>query len=205
MTAKPQLVLDLAGVLISNFSTAVWLQLSEDSEISFQDIREQFDEIRKDIWTGKIKEDEFWEWMSLRMKQINKERARALLMQSLEPLPGLNYLAEWSEIADIHILSNHCKEWLEPILERVEPYTRSITISNQVRLRKPDIRIYQHVGKQFELGQTVVYIDDQEKNLKPVIELGWKTLLADKEHKWIEQVEPMLGKSLLLASREEGP
>ena len=126
------------------------------------------------------------------MKQINKEQARALLIQSLEPLPGLNYLAEWSEIADIHILSNHCKEWLESILERVEPYTKSITISNQVGLRKPDIQIYQHVGKQFEAGQTVVYIDDQEKNLKPVIELGWKTLLADKEHKWIEKVEPMI-------------
>ncbi|WP_127591399.1 HAD-IA family hydrolase [Paenibacillus lautus] len=197
MTAKPQLVLDLAGVLVSNFSPVVWLKLSEGSEISFQDIRGQFDEIRKDLWTGKIKEEEFWGWMSQRMKKINKEQARELLMQSLEPLPGLNYLAEWSEIADIHILSNHCKEWLEPILERVEPYSRSITISNQVGLSKPDIRIFQHVGKQFESGQTVVYIDDQEKNLNPVIELGWKTLLADKEHKWIEQVEPMLGKSLL--------
>lgn len=197
MTAKPQLVLDLAGVLVSNFSSEVWLKLSEGSEISFQDIREQFNEIRKDLWTGKIKEEEFWGWLSQRMKQINKEQARELLIQSLEPLPGLNYLTEWSEIADIHIVSNHCKEWLEPILERVEPYTRSITISNQVGLSKPDIRIFQHVGKQFESGQTVVYIDDQEKNLNPVIELGWKTLLADKEHKWIEQVEPMLGESLL--------
>lgn len=193
MTAKPQLVLDLAGVLVSNFSSTFWLQLSKGTEISFQDIRGQFDEIRKDLWTGKIKEDDFWEWMSLRIKHINKERARALLIQSLEPLSGINYLAEWSEIADIHILSNHCKEWLESILERVEPYTKSITISNQVGLRKPDIQIYQHVGKHFEAGQTVVYIDDQEKNLKPVIELGWKTLLADKEHKWIEKVEPMIG------------
>ncbi|MGG4345708.1 HAD-IA family hydrolase [Paenibacillus lautus] len=203
MTARPQLVLDLAGVLISNFSSAVWLQLSEGSEISFHDIREQFDEVRKDLWTGKIKEDEFWEWMSLRMKQINKEQGRTLLMQSLEPLPGLNYLAEWSEIADIHILSNHCREWLEPILERVEPYTRSITISNQVGLRKPDIRIYQHVGKQFESGQTVVYIDDQEKNLNPVIELGWKTLLADKEHKWIEKVESMMGEGKELDQKRD--
>ncbi|MGE7823278.1 HAD family hydrolase [Paenibacillus sp. NPDC093718] len=194
MTAKPQLVLDLAGVLVSNFSSTFWLQLSKGTEISFQDIREQFDEIRKDLWTGKIKEDDFWEWMSLRVKQIDKEQARALLIQSLEPLPGLNYLAEWSEIADIHILSNHCKEWLEPILERVEPHTKSITISNQVGLSKPDIRIYQHVSKQFEdLGQTVVYIDDQEKNLKPVNELGWKTLLADKEHEWIVKVEQMIG------------
>lgn len=61
MTAKPQLVLDLAGVLVSNFSSTFWLQLSKGTEISFQDIREQFDQIRKDLWTGKIKEDDFWE------------------------------------------------------------------------------------------------------------------------------------------------
>ena len=52
MTAKPQLVLDLAGVLVSNFSSAFWLTLAEGSEISFQDIRVQFDEVRRDLWTG---------------------------------------------------------------------------------------------------------------------------------------------------------
>ncbi|MCI1777561.1 MAG: hypothetical protein LKI04_26475 [Paenibacillus lautus] len=68
MTAKPQLVLDLAGVLVSNFSSAFWHTLAEGSEISFQEIRVQFDEVRRDLWTGKMKEDEFWGWMSLRMK-----------------------------------------------------------------------------------------------------------------------------------------
>lgn len=81
----------------------------------------------------------------------------------------------------------------------------SITVSNQVGLRKPDIRIYQHVGKQFESGQTVVYIDDQEKNLKPVIKLGWKTLLADKEHKWIEKVEPMIRNEDFVGKSRKGP
>lgn len=198
MAAKPQLVLDLAGVLVSNFSSAFWHTLAEGSEISFQEIRVQFDEVRRDLWTGKMKEDEFWGWMSLRMKQINKEEARELITQSLQPLPGLNYLAQWSEIADIHVLSNHCKEWLEPILEKVEPYARSITISNQVGLRKPDLQIYKHVVKQFERSErTVVYVDDQEKNLKPAIDLGWKTLLADQEHKWIDQVGPMLVTNVL--------
>nr|WP_304150464.1 HAD-IA family hydrolase [Paenibacillus lautus] len=120
------------------------------------------------------------------------------MTQSLQPLPGLNYLAQWSEIADIHVLSNHCKEWLEPILEKVEPYARSITISNQVGLRKPDLQIYKHVVKQFERSErTVVYVDDQQKNLKPAIDLGWKTLLADPEHKWIDQVGPMLMTNVL--------
>jgi len=196
MAAKPQLVLDLAGVLVSNISPALWLKFAEGTNLSFQDIKEQFDEVRKELWTGRIREEEFWEWLSIRIRQINKHQARALLIQSLEPLPGLYRLATWSQIADIHIVSNHCKEWLTPTLERVEPYAKSITISNQVGLSKPDIRIFQHVEKQFaHSNQTIIYVDDQEKNLKRAMELGWSTLLADQEHRWIEQVDQLLVKN----------
>ncbi|SDE44213.1 putative hydrolase of the HAD superfamily [Paenibacillus sp. UNCCL117] len=193
MTAKPQLVLDLAGVLVSNISPALWLKFAEGTGISFQNIKEQFDGVRKELWTGSIREEEFWEWLSIRISQINMQQAREMLIQSLEPLPGLSRLVHWSHAADIHIVSNHCKEWLGPTLEKVEPYAKSITISNQVGLSKPDLRIFQHVEKQFEhSSRTIIYIDDQEKNLKPAAELGWTTLLADKDHRWIEQVEPML-------------
>ena len=195
MTAKPQLVLDLAGVLISNFPSSFWLEISENSNITLQEIREQFDEVRKDLWTGKIKEEHFWEWLRKKNNLLNKEKYRKLLIESLVPLPAVNCLAEWSHIADIHILSNHCLEWVEPILMRIKPFTKSITISNQVGLRKPDIQIYKHVENQFDYSgpnRNILYIDDQAKNLLPATRLGWGTLLADKEHRWIEEVKPII-------------
>ncbi|WNR43672.1 HAD family hydrolase [Paenibacillus roseipurpureus] len=195
MNSKPQLVLDLAGVLVSNFSSSFWRRLSQSNDISFQDLREQFDTIRKDLWTGKIREDQFWTWLSNRIDRINIEEARGMLIESLEPLPAMDYLASWSRIADIHILSNHCKEWLESTLSRIEPFVKSITISNQVGLRKPELEIYKLVERNienYELNQWILYIDDQEKNFKPVINLGWKTLLADNDHKWTEVVEPII-------------
>ncbi|WHX50949.1 haloacid dehalogenase [Paenibacillus woosongensis] len=195
MTVKPQLVLDLAGVLVSNFSPTCWLNLSEGSQILFQSFREQFEEIRKDLWMGKMKEEHFWTWLSHRINPINKQEAREMLIHSLEPLPAINCLPKWSQIADIHILSNHCQEWLEPILSKIEPFIKSITISNQVGLCKPDIQIYKYVEKHFDhndANQLILFIDDQEKNFKPVSDLGWRTLLADQDHKWIEKVEPII-------------
>ncbi|WP_258166562.1 hypothetical protein [Paenibacillus sp. PCH8] len=35
----------MAGVLVSNFSSSFWFRLSEGTNISFQDIKEQFDEV----------------------------------------------------------------------------------------------------------------------------------------------------------------
>ncbi|MWV43343.1 HAD-IA family hydrolase [Paenibacillus sp. HJL G12] len=195
MIAKPQLVLDLAGVLVSNFSKTFWLEVSGGSDISFQDMKEQFNEIRKDLWTGKMKEEHFWAWIRERVQRMSKEEAQESLIHSLEPLPGFIHLERWSRIADIHILSNHCKEWLEHVLTELEPYTRSITISNQVGLCKPDIQIFKYVEQYFDkdvCNGTILYIDDQEKNLKQAKSLGWNTLLADQEHTWIEKVEPIL-------------
>jgi len=193
---KPQLVLDLAGVLVSNFSSTFWPAVCGESGLSFQRIREQFDEVRKDLWTGKLREDDFWIWLCNRIHWVNREEARKLLIQSLEPLPAIHSLGQWSQIADIHVLSNHCKEWLVPILDQIKPHTKSITISNQVGLSKPDIQIYHHVAEYFDdYGDShpmVLYIDDQEKNLIPAINLGWNTLLADNEHQWLHQVEPIL-------------
>lgn len=196
MNGKPQLVLDLAGVLVSNLSSTFWLAICGESGLSFQHIREQFNEVRKDLWTGKLREDDFWIWLCNRIHRVSREKARELLIQSLEPLPAIHSLAQWSQIADIHILTNHCKEWLEPILNTIEPYTKSITISNQVGLSKPDIQIYHHVAAYFEHNggphPMILYIDDQEKNLVPAINLGWNTLLADNKFQWIHQVEPIL-------------
>jgi putative hydrolase of the HAD superfamily len=34
-------------------------------------------------------------------------------------------------------------------------------------------------------GEPIVYVDDQEKNLAPARERGWRTILADEEGTWV--------------------
>ncbi|GAE05185.1 hypothetical protein [Paenibacillus sp. JCM 10914] len=75
MGERPQLVLDLAGVLISNFSTATWQALSLDSSEALQTLIEQIGIIRKDLWRGHLSENEFWEWLQERVPSFQAEAA----------------------------------------------------------------------------------------------------------------------------------
>ncbi|MNC67403.1 hypothetical protein D3C75_1178990 [compost metagenome] len=74
----------------------------------------------------------------------------------------------------------------------MKEYTSSITISNVVGYCKPQQEIYEIVKKQIGFDEFILYVDDQEKNLIPAQRLGWRTLLADEGHKWIEEVESVL-------------
>jgi len=193
MESRPQLVLDLAGVLIENFSVYCWRELSENAETTFEEFAERFRTIRADLWTGTMTEDRFWEWAQRRYPSLNRDRGRAVLRRHLQPLPGFGCLERWSGSADIHVLSNHCREWLEPILSEIESVTHSITISNQTGYRKPDPRIYDLVSRRFGArAGSVLYVDDQEKNLVPARDRGWATLLADERGEWIRRVEDWL-------------
>lgn len=192
MNTKPQLVLDVAGVLIDNLSVEFWQELAVLGGTTLPLLKTLLDEIRKDLWTGRMKEEQFWQWLNEQYPSIRKDAGYELLLRTMNELPAVRLLERWSRVADIHLLSNHCKEWLEPMLVRVERYTTSITISNQVGVCKPEHRIYEIVQQLMPHHRFVLYVDDQDKNFPPARTLGWITLRADEQHRWIEQVEPIL-------------
>lgn len=192
MTDRPQLVLDIAGVIVSNFSSRFFRMLDLEFGIAYSDVRDRFMSIRQELWTGRLGEAEFWNWLLIHYPHLKADRAREALIRSLEPLPAAQRLRDWSRVADIHLLSNHCREWLDPHLAVMEPFVRSITISNQVGLCKPDTRIYELVQSHFDGNTRILYVDDQEKNLVPAQKLGWRTLLADREHQWLDRMASLI-------------
>lgn len=189
MQARPQLVLDIAGVLLSNMSLRCWNEMIQETNLSAEQLKKHFGGIKRDLWTGKMKEEDFWESLGNVYPELPISRARDILFDSIVPLPAAQHLERWSESADIHLLSNHCREWIQPNLGSLSPYAQSVTISNQVGLCKPEIEIYQLVETRLAHGAEVLFIDDQEKNLYSANQLGWKTLLADEEGKWTREVE----------------
>ncbi len=91
MKVKPQLVLDIAGVLVSNLSPGFCQEISSLSGITYQELKVKFsNEIRKDLWTGEMKEDQFWTWLTSQCPNINSSTARELLCRSMEPLPAFH-------------------------------------------------------------------------------------------------------------------
>ncbi|KYP81788.1 hypothetical protein AYW79_09070 [Ferroacidibacillus organovorans] len=190
---KPQLVLDIAGVLITNMSPLFWQLLSDSASISYEDLVSDFKvNVREQLWTGAFTEEEFWNRLCVTFPTVNLNNAKDSLQSSLQPLPALNHLARWSEIADIHLLSNHRTEWLMKPLATVRKYIRTFTISSDVGCCKPHREIYDVLANKLDAEQIVLFVDDQEKNFIPAIELGWMTLQADEFGTWIPQVELLL-------------
>lgn len=190
---RPQLVLDIGGVLATNLSPRFWSLLAENASISESVLYAEYKEqVSQSLWTGQTSEDGFWKWLEDRTPLLQTGQAQAFLKSSLEPLPGLKMIQQWQTIADLHILSNHLSAWVEPIIEPFKPLFKSITISSEVGKKKPDPVIFNLLVPHFANASDVLFIDDQEKNVKQAASLGWRTLLADEDGHWIPKVQPLL-------------
>ncbi|TXK84197.1 HAD-IA family hydrolase [Paenibacillus sp. N3.4] len=192
MAIKKELILDFAGVLATNFSPFFWQELSEESKTSYEMLVQFKKEIREELWTGKVSEGEFWAQLCKQFPAIKRDKAKAILISNIKPLPAIREVATWSEYANIHIVSNHRIEWIQPIIKPIESYVRSITISSQVGYCKPESEIFTLVKMQLSNECNVLFVDDQEKNFKEAKELGWNTLLADENGNWIERIIPLI-------------
>ncbi|MBD0380180.1 HAD family hydrolase [Paenibacillus sedimenti] len=190
MMKKPQLILDMAGVIITNLSPSFWEEIATTADISYNDLKTLFkNEVRDHLWTGVISEEEFWTWLHNHFPILEVRYTRPLINKHLVPLPAIEQISKWSDKADIHLLSNHRNEWLAPLLNPISKYLKSITISSEVGNCKPDPKIYQLVQEKIVHRTTsIIYVDDQQKNLIPAEELGWETVFADQEGKWVTEI-----------------
>lgn len=190
---RPQLVLDIGGVLATNLSPLLWQLLAAEATVSEEALYSEYkQQISGRLWTGEISEEQFWIWVKKYTPLLSTERARAFIDRSLQPLPALARIAEWSTTADIHLLSNHLPAWVDPIVKPIKPYLKNITISSEAALIKPHPDIYARSASFIPPGSKVLFVDDQEKNIKQAASLGWQTLLADEDGKWISLVLPLL-------------
>jgi putative hydrolase of the HAD superfamily len=192
MATKSDLVLDIGGVIATNFSPFFWNDLSTVFEVSKDKLAKFKKEIRDELWTGMIEEKEFWVRLKKDFPTIEIEYAKSKLQSSIKPLPAIEELSVWSEYANIHLLSNHRLEWVKHIITPIQKYIKSITISGEVGCCKPQVDIYLRVKTFLNSEKNVLFVDDQEKNLREANKLGWHTLLADEKGEWTKKVIPFL-------------
>lgn len=190
---RPQLVLDIGGVLATNLSPLFWQLLAAETALTEEALYSEYkQQISSRLWTGEISEPDFWHWVSAYAPLLSQEHAKRMIDRSLQPLPALGKIGAWSEIADIHLLSNHLSEWVANIIQPIQPYLKSVTISSLAALKKPDAAIFHKAADHFPRKSYILFIDDQSKNVAQAALHGWHTLLADEAGLWISLVQPML-------------
>ncbi|OZB96278.1 HAD-IA family hydrolase [Paenibacillus sp. XY044] len=192
--SRPQLILDIAGVIATNLSPGFWEEAAIAGGTTYRQLKDDFSrEIRELFWTGAITMEQFRDWLATYGPDLSMERLNALAMKYLQPLPALGRIAIWNRKADVHLLSNHREEWLIGLLAPVKEQVKSLTISSRAGYCKPDPRMYQLVCDQLGDGAgPCIYVDDQEKNLLPARALGWHAVIADSEGRWMNEVSRML-------------
>ncbi|GBG09683.1 hypothetical protein PAT3040_04342 [Paenibacillus agaridevorans] len=190
LATRPQLVLDIGGVLAANLSPKFWMLVSEAAEVEHSTLYKIYkQEISSKLWRGEIMEEQFWGWLQDQAPKLSPSEAKHMLAGCLSPLPALQRLPEWSRAADLHILSNHLLSWVTPLLQPVRSYLTHIVISSEQSWKKPQRELFAHAASLLPSQSNVLFVDDQQGNLDMAETMGWEVVLADDGGAWIEEAD----------------
>ena len=83
------------------------------------------------------------------------------------------------------VISNDIREWSEYLRGKfdINKYFETISISGDLKMRKPDARIFELTIEQLGCrAEDCVYVDDREGNLKAASKIGMNAILFNSGH-----------------------
>ncbi|WP_261305121.1 hypothetical protein [Paenibacillus andongensis] len=80
-----EIILDVAGVLATNFSPHFWQELSEESNTPYEMLFHLRKEMREELWTGRIPEEGFWDQLRMKFPAINIANDSSIKYQNRLP------------------------------------------------------------------------------------------------------------------------
>ncbi len=191
---KPKLlVLDGQGVVFDAPIKKFLLMFARSNGLDYASVVSRWqNRLRHLAWTGAINDEALWN--ELADKKINVQQTMHSLNTSYRPGPAANYLASWSRLVPIWLLSNQRSNWVLPQLDALNltgPFQR-ILISDVTGAVKPDPNAFaQLLDSEFAPGD-ILFVDDQEHNAKAAEKLGLKTILASPEYAWVQEIDSIL-------------
>ncbi|MCL2859672.1 MAG: HAD family hydrolase [Oscillospiraceae bacterium] len=172
-------IFDMLGVVFPNMRGGSYLNINElylkikTPKISFDDF---FSKYQKLI-IGDINISQFWENVSDGdIKVIETEH-----LNNYKIYPNIQFiLQKLKEYYNVISITNHPTSWIQYVINRnnLNGYFDKIYVSEDVKLKKPQEKLYNLALKEFGVKPIeAVIIDDQIKNLMCASELGMKTIL----------------------------
>lgn len=142
---------------------------------------------------GGITSKAFWERVGLGADYPEIELAYLDTCLALddECIETLNILSKNYELG---IISNDVSEWSAYLRDKfsLNRYFKTVIISGDVKQRKPDKHIFEKVKCFGEDYSDCVFIDDRIKNLVPPAELGFKTILFNRNGEQKDTYSPQV-------------
>lgn len=185
---KHILILDAGGVIIEDIGIQAWSKiaaLSQNSSLQREQLYAHYKkEVSEKLWTGKLTEQQFVDFLSDHDIIINVAELRDIIASCLTPLPAFFKVREWAQHMPVYIMSNHVTAWLTPALEPLKPYITECYISDSVNIKKPTIDWFNQINSR-HANTSIMFIDNTSHNIEAAKQVGWHTMLADPTFEWI--------------------
>jgi putative hydrolase of the HAD superfamily len=179
-------IFDFFGVICSD---EYWQKIKQD-----KNLKDQFEDLSESMNLGEIAWADFVSQLAGKLGQDLK--TVNALFQERKLNPGLiNYIHFLHEKYKTAILSNASQGQIKGILDgtKTEDAFDAIVVSADLRVIKPDRRIFEYVLKQLVVGATeAIFIDDIERYCKAAEGLGIRAI----HYKNFEQMKKELEKLL---------
>jgi len=199
------IVFDFGNVLYELDIEGCHQRLADICNLSVSDLTTNLSPILARYEKGEIGDENFIWHLQQYNQTINPrdlvEAWNSMLIGIDKRVPRL--LTELSEDYNIYLLSNinglharHVDRHLRNVLEDpdfLSKYFDRYFYSHEIHLRKPDTEIYQYVSDRISTPpRSVLFIDDNEENVKAASRFGWKSQWHDPKHSIIESIADYL-------------
>ncbi len=177
------LVFDLSGVFFNNGLKVAVKKISAEFKLNPETIEFVLNgSFAQEYRTGSIGTEDFWKKAKDFLKVDDIEKLRQIFFESYHPHEESVRLLKNLKSKNIKtaFLSNSPQDRAE-FLNRKYDFISLFDFglfSFEAHAWKPDVEIYQKFLKKFDLDPNeLIYIDDRERDIKPAIEIGMKTIL----------------------------
>lgn len=192
---KHSLILDAGGVIIEDLSVSFWHILAAKSTLPALDTTKLYAQYKLDVseqlWTGKINEQQLLQFLETFGIVLTPAELNEIIKGCLLPLPAYEKVKVWSSKVPIYIMSNHVSSWLMPALAPLQPFITDFYISDAYKVKKPTGAWFEHITDRLQ-HTSIMFVDNTMHNIEAAKQVGWNTIYADADHKWIDEVESWL-------------
>ncbi|MBP9817895.1 HAD hydrolase-like protein [Candidatus Shapirobacteria bacterium] len=173
----------------------------KDFDLDFDNFVDFFVQHKMELITGKIKTEEFWK-KCIEKYQLKDAGDYDLVKwwvsdyKTIKPISKLIY--DLAHEVEIGIISNiNSGLWEDMVKVGIVPNIeyKKILLSCNLGIKKPDKKIYEIAQNEAGVGpDEILFVDNQEKNLVVPRELGWNTLLFDRDlsEEMVEEITRIL-------------
>ena len=198
MPSIDAIVFDWGGVIADDPGDEFLMQLLREIGAKESEIEIIYSTYMRNFMRGEITEEQYWEMLRVKYNLVIHDTIshEFLRWRGLEVNNIILALAD--EARNLGIKTAILSNIIEPtynVLAGTGHFNRfdEVVASCKIGYAKPQIEAYTYTLNKLDVtAEQTLFIDDKQKNIKPAVEMGFKTILANNPKQIISDIKQYL-------------